>query len=83
MGRLLTCEYHLHGLRLANGAGEPLSAPSTWDGTQVDLWLTKGGLLPGVYDVAHHGHFTPSSQGKAIHGRNDGLTSFDVAFPAT
>ena len=35
--------------------------------------LTKSCCLAGNDDVTHHGHFTPSTKGIAIHSSNQGL----------
>ena len=47
---------HFYWPWLANGPGQPLSAPCSWDGSNRDLRLTKLCLLSSVNNVTHHGH---------------------------
>nr|CAD7441787.1 unnamed protein product [Timema bartmani] len=58
----VTGEAHLHGFRLAHNSGQPLSAASARNCTDSYLWLTKAGLIPCIYYVAHHGQLTSSTQ---------------------
>lgn len=72
-GDHVTGEAHLHGLGLANDAGQTLSATGSGNGAQRNLGLTELGLIAGIDDVAHHGQLAATAQSVSINGSNDGL----------
>ena len=63
----------LHGLALANGAGEALRRTRAGDHTELDLGLAEGGAGGAVEDVAHEGELAAAAEGVAGDGGDDGF----------
>ena len=58
----LTRQHNLHGAGLADSTCQALGAAGTGNGANLDLRLTKDGLLRGVHDVTHHGQLAASAE---------------------
>ncbi len=63
----------VHGLGLANSAGEALGASATRHGAESDLGLAELGGLASDDEVAHHGELAATAEGIAVHGSNNRL----------
>lgn len=70
---VLARQDQLHGLALADRAGQALRTAGAGDHAQLDLRLAKGGAGGAVDDVAHHGQLAAAAEGVAGDGGDDGL----------
>src|SRR5262245_19385315 len=68
-------EAKLHGLGLADGAGEPLRASCAGHDAEIDLRLAEGGIVAGEDDVAGHGKLAAATERIASDRRDDRLAA--------
>ena len=73
---------HVHRLRLADRAGQPLSAAGAGQHAQVDLGLTELRGVGGEDEVAHHRQLAAAAQGKARDGGDHRLLHAQHGLPA-
>ena len=66
-------EDHVHGLGLADQAGQALGPAGARNGPELDFGLAKLGRLARQDHVAYHGELAPAAKGPAADSRNDGL----------
>ena len=72
---------HVHGLGLADEAGQALGASGSGRDAQIDLGLAELGIVSGDDEVAHHGQLAATAQRKARDRRNDGLAAAGHGLP--
>ena len=73
---------HLHGFRLADGAGQPLRAAHAGGDTQLDFGLAELGVVACDDKVGHHRDLAPAAKCKAIDGGNPGFARGRDLLPA-
>ncbi|MNQ90315.1 hypothetical protein D3C85_1056510 [compost metagenome] len=71
----------VHGLGLADGAGQALGAAGARQGADLDLRLAEARVVGGDEQVAHHRQFAATAQGQAAHRRDHRLAAARHLFP--
>ncbi|MPL85440.1 hypothetical protein SDC9_31408 [bioreactor metagenome] len=72
-------QMHVHRLRLADEAGQPLRAAHAGDDAEVDLGLAELGVLGGDDEIAHHRQLAAAAERIARHRRDHRLAGFQDA----